>query len=73
MLYILSGLPSPLLKNVFPYECLTGNSLAYTQLKMFGCLCYASTLGLFVSSPLLPAAVFKIIRQRRQKKNRNES
>lgn len=42
--FLINRLPSPLLNNVSPYECLQGKLPDYSQFKSFGCLCYASTL-----------------------------
>uniref|UniRef100_A0A2N9GA92 CCHC-type domain-containing protein n=1 Tax=Fagus sylvatica TaxID=28930 RepID=A0A2N9GA92_FAGSY len=38
------GLPSPLLSSKSPYECLLHKPPSYSHLKVFGCLCFASTL-----------------------------
>lgn len=42
--FLINRLPSSLLNNVSPYECLQGKLPDYSQFKSFGCLCYASTL-----------------------------
>ena len=42
--FLINRLPSHLLKNLSPYECLTGKTPTYNQFKTFSCLCYASTL-----------------------------
>ena len=41
--FLINRTPSQLLSNKTPHEVLTGKSPLYSQLKSFGCLCYAST------------------------------
>lgn len=43
--YLINKLPSPLLNNVTSYEKLLGHSPSYAHLRIFGCLCFASTLS----------------------------
>ncbi|KAG7593249.1 Retrotransposon Copia-like N-terminal [Arabidopsis thaliana x Arabidopsis arenosa] len=41
--FLINRTPSQLLSNKTPYEILTGTTPQYSDLKTFGCLCYAST------------------------------
>ena len=42
--FLVNRIPSVLLNNVTPYEKLLKKKPTYASLKIFGCLCYASTL-----------------------------
>lgn len=42
-MFLINRTPSELLSNKTPFEVLTGKAQVYSQLKTFGCLCYAST------------------------------
>jgi len=42
--HLINRFPSTVLRNISPYQVLFGKTPNYTQLKPFGCLCFASTL-----------------------------
>ena len=44
IVHIINRLPSPILNNKSPFEKLYGKIPSYEHLKVFGCLCFASTL-----------------------------
>ncbi|CAN1754083.1 Retrovirus-related Pol polyprotein from transposon TNT 1-94 [Linum perenne] len=43
--YLINRMPTPILNKHSPYEKLHGSSAILDNLKVFGCLCYASTLS----------------------------
>jgi len=42
--HLINRLPSPDIQNIFPYELLHNCILDISDIKVFGCLCFASTL-----------------------------
>ena len=43
--YIINRIPTPLIHNQTPYEAVFHTSPTYHHLRVFGCLCFATTIG----------------------------
>lgn len=56
--YIINRLPTPVLSNKIPFECLYGKPPDYSQLRVFGCLCFSSIHEVDKFSPRAIRSVF---------------
>lgn len=57
--FLINRLPTPLLCNRSPYECLFGQTPNYSKLRVFGCMCFPLLQHRAISSCILnPGCVY---------------